>query len=503
MSPARTTAMRALAIGALAALACWCAFRFAAQEAAVPAPLETLETLAAANSEAIELELPASDGSAPNFDATSLDEASSRSAAPLDSEDAALDAQADFLVLEIAAVDARGAPVAGAQAHLDLGRVRDLPSTALSPSSVRALRLAADSQEIPQSLHVPPGSLSLHVVRTDDAGLARFGIPRESASSGGLQLLLLGAESSARWSTRTLTSSTRVLMRLMPAAGAEVGVSDAAGRPKPGTYVDISDRLDADDGESATLRSSSARYQRTDELGRAHFDELAPGDYEFSCHDSSTNLTARERITLLEGQRHFIQLRLEPATALQPAVAGVVVDEHGQPLPRIQLRLRIDDGEWTSVVSNEQGEFGGIGAPGREVEIQAGGALWGDDFEPQPLRVAFGATQVRLQRARTLDWISVEIICRDESTQRPVSPARLTGTRYRAASPEDRAQFQLSSSGRTRLFFKDRDDWRVEIRAPGYLPQDAALSSAAVRGPDGLVLTLQLQRAQGFEQHER
>jgi hypothetical protein len=296
--------------------------------------------------------------------------------------------------------------------------------------------------------------------------------------------------------------SERVVVTLQPFARVEVTLLDASGQPINGGFVDVkrtSIPVRSGAGPARTLFGNG--FQKTDERGLAVFDQLEDAEFEFSSLDKRSGTALRETIRVELGRRYQIQLRCTPRQ-MPVCVAGIVFDEVGKPLPKVQVRLSVDGAEQISVFSDEQGRFVQLLREGREVDLTLGGGMWDDEYEPSSLRVPFGTDDLHIHRKRVIEVISVKFDCLDATTGELIGAQRLTGVRYRAGRPQERSQFTFNAKGHTSLIFRDHADWRVIITALGYERQDVALAEQLQRGADENRLVLRFQRTADFAKYE-
>jgi len=466
------------AVVLLAAGLGWLAMR----ERAVVQPLEL--TPAVSRTEAASAsEVSAVEASAPSAAADAEDSQRMSVSAPAPA------AAAAPTVIEVIAQDGDGRPVERANAWIQFGT---------TPGLLFPVGSLSNALRAPSALDVRQGQLPSHA-QTDAAGSVRFGLLEPSLLLQQAHITVRGGKSIATATLNAPLGSTRLVMILIPCARVEVSVLTALQRPLAGAYVDIATVSELDLLPAAARTTSDHNFRVSDELGRVVFDELQEGEYEFSCRDKSTAASARQRLAVQLGSRHFLELRLAAESASRAAVAGVVVDESGAALPKIRLRVQVDAAEAVMVTSNEQGEFGYFCADGREVAVEVGGGLWEDDFEPQPLRVPFGTSNVRLRRAKQLEHICVEMTCLDGSTGEAIGGLPAAGSRYRASAPLETASFHFDAKGRRSLMFKARDDWHVTIDALGFEHEDIALAEAMLPSPNGFAVTVRLRRSPDYQ----
>jgi protocatechuate 3,4-dioxygenase beta subunit len=385
-------------------------------------------------------------------------------------------AESEAVVIEVFVQDGDGRPVERASVRMDF------TSESLGHSStVTHIGTSTGKSAVAMRQGQAPS-----LAHTDASGTARFSIPEASLLTQHVQLTARGDNSIATAALGLPLSSTRLVMTLIACAHVEVNVVDSLQRPLSGAYVDIAP-------------SSGQGSRVTNELGRAVFDNLRDGEYEFSCRDKSTGASAHQRIAVRLASRHFLELRLGSEAVARIAVAGTVVDESGVALPKQRVRIQVDVEKEVALVTNEQGEFSHSCAEGAEVGLKIGSGLWEDDFEPQPLRVPFGTSDVRLRRTRQIEHFALEMICLDASTGEPIPGNWASGSRYRVTAPTDRANFNFDGKGRRSLSFKARDDWRVTINCLGYESEDLAIADAMLPSPNGFALTLRMRRAANYQ----
>ncbi|HTF86992.1 MAG TPA: hypothetical protein VK843_01190, partial [Planctomycetota bacterium] len=303
------------------------------------------------------------------------------------------------------------------------------------------------------------------------------------ASKGTVQPLLV-----ARRTIQPPLVSTRIIVTMIPCAHVEVSLFDATGQPVQDAYVDASPRMIA-----------ASRSHKSDERGLAVFDELIDGEYEFKWFNKAPGTTLSQSLQVEMGKRYFLELRMPTAAEVPVAVSGIVVDESGNPLPKVQLRVRVDGGEPAIIYSNDAGVFVHSSSAGREVEVTLGGGMWDDDYAPSSSRVPFGTKDLRFQRTRALEVISIEIEVLDATTGQAIVSRLLNGRRYRAGRPTEIAGFSFTNKGSTNLLFRDHADWHVLISCIGYLPQDLALAQALQRDRDHGKLAVRLVRGPDYQ----
>ncbi|MEO6710256.1 MAG: hypothetical protein ABI054_10720 [Planctomycetota bacterium] len=392
---------------------------------------------------------------------------------------------ADLAVIEVIAQDEQGQPLGQVQVNCRLSpdaipRIGDrLDGDRLIPFVTRNEREAGAPDRVFR--------LSELSAWTTSDGHAEFRIQGGSKVAWPVQILLTKEKLYAKRALQPPLVSTRIVATMILRGRVEVSLFDATGRPVQGAYVDT---------------IPSMLPVRSDERGVAVFDELVDGEYEFKWFNKAPGTTQSQSLQIEMGKRYFVELRMPTAAEVPVAVSGMVVDESGNPLPKVQLRARVDGGEPAIIHSNDAGAFSHSCAAGREVELTLGGGMWDDDYAPSSSRVPFGTKDLRFQRTRTLEVISVEFEVLDATSGEAIKPI-LNGKRYRAGRPTEIAGFSFANKGNTTLLFRDHADWHVVISAFGYLPQDLTLAHALQRDRDHGKLAVRLERGPDYEPSER
>lgn len=425
-------------------------------------------------------------------DTGSTESTESRRAVAADDVQGASQAEQPITVLEVQAVDRAGHPLA----DISVEFLIDLPA---KPRNVSEYPVKTGGGIKHRSKADVSEDGMIRILWTDSNGLASFRLLEPRLSSQRVRLSLRGSKTAAQRILEPPLASTRVSITLQACPRVEVTVLDESLRPRPGCYVDVRSWHGKNTDEAGQWRGSVLKFAKTDAAGLAVFDDLLPDEYAFCFDDPRSGTTSHELVHAELDGRYFVQLGSLSDPTKRACVSGWVIDEAGNPLPNIAVRLSIDAGPIASVRSDESGQFAYLCQAGREVELSVGGGMWDDDFEPSTLRVPFGTKDVRLRRVHQVEVISVEFVCLDATTGEVVPSKRLSGTRYRAGAPKDSASFIFVHKGRTSLIFRARDDWHVIINGRGYISQDIALADAMTHGPDGDRVVLRLQRTPRYD----
>ena len=416
---------------------------------------------------------------------------SSRSAVPA-SDPRAVGATTETCTIEVLALNGLGQPVADASASIEFGDSATFPALGLG------MRSRNESVRAPTEADVS-GEKSAVYVTTDARGLATFRVLDESLRNLYARIEVSTASHSAREVLIPRLTSRRVTLVLLSRARVEVAVLDETGKPRAGVFVDCQQLVELNPLNGTSRASRTPTYAKTNELGIAVFAEMLDGDFEFSYTNPRTNITAAKTLKLELGGNYALELQPGADPSQQLCISGSVADESGNPLAKIQVRLRIDDGSTVAILSDAEGMFGYSCAAGRDVDLSVGGGMFDDDFEPSSLQLPFGSRNVRLRRVRQLEVFSLEIRCLDATTGEVLPGKHLSGVRYRASAPKTGAQFQFFSNGSASLRFKSRDDWHLAISGFGYLPQDVALADAVPVAVDRKEIVIRLERAPDYE----
>lgn len=237
------------------------------------------------------------------------------------------------------------------------------------------------------------------------------------------------------------------VLRVLEPAELSVRVLDDDGRALSGTVISLLASLG---GTDYPVSSGNA-----DAEGSFRFHDLAPGSYSVHAWHQASDREAEQQIHLLPGHSGRVDLRLAPGT-IGLAAAGWVLDESGRPLADLEVSAEVVDqrGKESQVqaTTDEEGgfELWARRAPWAQVEI--GGRVGDDRYEPAVQLIPFGSRDLTIRRIESYPWREASVRATDAATGEPLGGAWI---------------WARSPSGKVRRIGKTDDEgvWTEEIRA--------------------------------------
>jgi hypothetical protein len=209
-----------------------------------------------------------------------------------------------------------------------------------------------------------------------------------------------------------------IVLVLEPAGSLRVRVRDEEGSAVAGERVWLSE-------PGGFLGGFADEVLHTDEAGEALFESLAEGTYLVSCVSGPGSSTPKAEVWA--GRRTELELAVATHGA-RLAVAGLVVDAEGAPLAGIQVHADYGPREGAgdtnaSATTDAEGRFEFRAAPCDWVAVRSDRDLFGDEFAPPSVEVAFGTTGVVFRRIRTVERQKVGFEVVDAATLERLSGA--------------------------------------------------------------------------------
>jgi len=320
----------------------------------------------------------------------------------------------------------------------------------------------------------------------DGSGCARFALPGDppegrlfelEAELGGLEVSDLSAF------VAPLAPRPRRL-ELYSGGTLRVRCTNERGEGLPGVSLWLA--------SSDPLRAPRGRAGDTDAAGECAFAPLSSGCWSVRAVHPLTGESLLRECDLARGAERTLVLRLSLAN-LQSGLAGIVLDEHEQPLEGVALRVRNGNGALVTIESRAGGRFEYWGQPSAGIELDAGPGFLDDEFVPAHLELPFGTGGLVLRRAAHDEPLSyaLEVVARG-------SRARLHGARLALWTDEPLHSEQAFSApnGVTQIAVPRRGRVHYSAEAPGYRRARGELAER-VQGRTGSVLAIELER--GFE----
>ncbi len=262
-----------------------------------------------------------------------------------------------------------------------------------------------------------------------------------------------------------------------------VRVVDPRGVPVAGAKVELMSRSDGS--------QSFALNETTDESGVAAFSKVPNGAFDLGAsHESSRRLT-ETTIELAPDHASDVEIVL-PDSPERLAVRGVVLDENGEPLDDIDVRVESPRGG-VGLQTDSNGTFEAWMPPSDALIVEVGSTALSDVFDPPRGPVEFGTTSFVARRSRvpTRTRVRIQIVGRD--TGKPIPNARIDS----AARSDGVFSEERSKDGWASLNVTDRPDACLLFSAAGYksvLRECRELLPPLARPDD---ITIELER--GFE----
>jgi hypothetical protein len=186
-------------------------------------------------------------------------------------------------------------------------------------------------------------------------------------------------------------------------------------------------------------------------------------------------------------------------SGLRLGLSGTVVDEQGFPLQGVGVRLQVPGEEPVQLATSEVGAFELWSRLATGVAVSVGGGFLDDRYEPAFLTLPFGTTGFEARRLARIEPETRTFLVVDAETRKPAARAAIV--LHHAALTDGLSDGVLrvaAPAGFAQITFKQRDDTRYVVDAPGYLRTEGNLREKIERvGPNPLPLEIALAR--GFE----
>lgn len=272
-------------------------------------------------------------------------------------------------------------------------------------------------------------------------------------------------------------------IELVPTAQLRVHVKGPNGEPVAGIDVEAS-------ASSGFPREPIARAT-SDSNGDVVFARLPRGLYWIDAlgmraRDSGTSIMLHDGGATVELEVH--------GASFGRAVAGVVLDEEGQPLANVGVSFRsMPDGRSASSWTRADGKFEYSSDPSESVEVRVVPALDADEFVPARVEVPFGTENVVLRRARKLAQLDALVKLIGAEDRVPIH-----GSYAIASAKNASAGIQHGDGDVLRVRCKLRSDWIVTFRAQDRRSVAMTLDDLAHRAGDQR--TIEIALSKGFEE---
>jgi hypothetical protein len=221
-------------------------------------------------------------------------------------------------------------------------------------------------------------------------------------------------------------------------------------------------------------RGASGRNGDTDAHGDCMFTPLRAGCYSVNAVHPLTGETLQREIDLVRGEEASIDLRLTLAN-LRLGLSGAVLDEFGQPLVGITVRVQAPGESPVELSTGDGGRFEYWGRPVPALFFSIGTGFMDDEYEPGVLAVPFGTCGLGVRRVKSLELHTLPFAAVDQRTGAPVKRATVVlyhGDPAHALHSEQRFSAQ---AGVAEVSFKLRPDSGFAVDAPGYLRAQGSL----------------------------
>lgn len=308
---------------------------------------------------------------------------------------------------------------------------------------------------------------------TDFAGRARF------AHFGGDPLdrvWLVEAEHEGAWVSDLLSiegpfGARARRLDLFPAGMLTIRARNEEGRP----VANVSLSVACEDG-GVVLRG---RQVVTDGAGEALVAPLRAACWTVTATHPLTGRSLSRTLDLPRGASKEVEFVLGVG-GLRLAASGAVVDELGYPLPGVTVRAQSGDEEPVELVTGDNGAFAFWARPAREVHLAIGGGYGDDIYDPTASTLPFGTSGLAVVRRARLAARSMACVVLDAQSGKEVRRASIVlhHPGDHLARGGHAMQRHGAPSGVATLYWKERDDLRYAVEAPGYVTIEGRLSDA-------------------------
>ncbi len=283
-----------------------------------------------------------------------------------------------------------------------------------------------------------------------------------------------------------LANDTAERLILDEAARLLVRTVDELGAPIAGRYVLL-------EVEDESLFAWLPENEPTDAGGEVRFDGLPPGAYVVSADEGAGR--ARDRIEAMRGVELEHELVIDGG-APRLAVAGVVFDEAGAPLPRVSVTVMIGEGgssggTRSTRITDGEGRFEFHAGPCDGLTVVLGQDLQGDEFDPARTSASFGDHDLVFRRTRRFARRGLDLEIVDAGTGERVARAHVSTVRP-PGTPS--YEFQIAMGGLLTVVVSEHPDVRLLIDSLGYRRQSVAPLELASSGPQRSLHRVELER---------
>lgn len=277
---------------------------------------------------------------------------------------------------------------------------------------------------------------------------------------------------------------------LFPAGVLTVRVRNEEGRPLSNVSLFVS----TDEGGQVVR----GRNAQTDAQGEAIIAPLRAACWTVSATHPLTGRTLSRTLDLPRGASKEVEFTLGVG-GLRLAVSGTVVDEFGYPLPGVTVHAQSGDEAPVALVTGDNGVYAFWAKQAERVLLSVGGGYGDDIYDPAMSELPFGTSALTVVRRARLESRSLPFIVVDARSGKTVRKASIV-LHHPAAdfTVGGTAMMRFgAASGVTTVGWKERDDLRYAVEAPGYLRSEGRmvdlLEECSQWGP------LRVDLAQGFE----
>jgi len=239
-----------------------------------------------------------------------------------------------------------------------------------------------------------------------------------------------------------------------------------------------------------------------DSLGQARLRPLAPGVYTVKAqYPGQAFYPFSTSIELTPAEHAEVTLTVTPGEQPLVVAAGVVLDESGEPLERVQVSLQLGNGRPQRVSTDADGRFlltgfrSSDGSRGpldpQSVRVTAEASIFGDTFEPSAVDVPFGTEDLEFRRTAQNEITSSVFNLLDAYTGEPIQKdAEAMVYVYREPEAGRRIHaymtFGPDARGVCLVEYFPNEDLRYVVEALGYQRQSGVLKQTAPGEPPAL-----------------
>jgi hypothetical protein len=230
-----------------------------------------------------------------------------------------------------------------------------------------------------------------------------------------------------------------------------------------------------------------------DDLGQARLRPMAPGTYTVNAqYPGQAFYLFSTSLELGPAEHAEVTLTVTPGDQPVVAAAGIVLDESGEPLERVQVSIQMGNGRPKRMQTGADGRFLLAGHPGPEsVRVTTQASIFGDSFEPSTVDVPFGTDDLEFRRTSESEPASSVFELVDAYTGEPIpKDAEAMVYVYREPPPGRRVHAEMhygpDARGVCEVDFHRHEDLRYTVEALGYQRQRGVLKQPAAGEPPAL-----------------